>query len=91
MSVTLELKPEVEARANEQAAARGVPVESFLEAVIEDTLTEREGQPLDETATAEEWEAALDDFADSPAFSKAVSLVDDSRAEIYREREDSQL
>lgn len=43
------------------------------------------------TATTEEWEAALDDFADSPAFSKAVSLVDDSRAEIYREREDSQL
>jgi hypothetical protein len=47
---------------------------------------------LDELmATTEEWEAALDDFANSPAFSKAVSLVDDSRAEIYREREDSQL
>jgi hypothetical protein len=45
----------------------------------------------DLTATTEEWEAALDDFADSPAFSKAISLVDDSRAEIYREREDSQL
>jgi hypothetical protein len=45
----------------------------------------------DLTATMEEWEAALDDFADSPAFSKAVSLVDDSRESIYREREDSQL
>lgn len=90
MSVILELKPEVEARANEQAAARGVPVEAFLEAVIEDTLNDREGEPLNE-ATAEEWEAALDDFADSPAFSKAVSLVDDSRESIYREREDSQL
>jgi hypothetical protein len=45
----------------------------------------------DLTATTEEWEAALDDFADSPAFSKAVSLVDDSRESIYREREDSQL
>ena len=45
----------------------------------------------DLTATTEEWEAALDDFADSPAFSKAVSLVNDSRESIYREREDSQL
>ena len=31
MTVTLELKPEVEARVVEQAASRGVPVEDFLE------------------------------------------------------------
>jgi hypothetical protein len=45
----------------------------------------------DLTATTEEWEAALDEFADSPSFGKAVLLVDDSRESIYREREDSQL
>ncbi|HMF55837.1 MAG TPA: hypothetical protein VK619_05725 [Pyrinomonadaceae bacterium] len=37
MSVTLELKPEVEARAIEQAASRGV-VEDYLESVIEESL-----------------------------------------------------
>jgi len=89
MTVTLELKPEVEARVVEQAASRGVPVEDFLESVIEDSL--KDGGVEDSYRTPEEWEAALDEFADSPAFGKAVSFVDDSRAEIYREREDSQL
>lgn len=89
MTVTLELKPEVEARVVEQAASRGVPVEDFLESVIEDSLSG--GIGLNSYQTPEEWEAALDEFADSPAFGRAVSLADDSRESIYREREDSQL
>jgi hypothetical protein len=60
MTVTLELEPEVEARIIEQAAAHGVPVEEFLESVIEDNLGNGEEKPFYETATAEEWEAALD-------------------------------
>jgi hypothetical protein len=89
MAVTLELKPEVEARAVEQAASRGVPVEDFLESVIEDSLNGEADQISYQTS--QEWEAALDEFADSPAFGRAVSFVDDSRESIYREREDSQL
>jgi hypothetical protein len=89
MTVTLELKPEVEARAIEQAASRGVLVEDFLESVIEDSLSAGEGQISYQTP--EEWEAALDEFGDSPAFGNAVSFVDDSRESIYREREDNQL
>ena len=89
MTVTLELKPEVEARVVEQAASRGVPVEDFLESVIEESLNGGEG--LNSYRTSEEWEAALDEFADSPAFGRAASFVDDSRESIYREREDSQL
>jgi hypothetical protein len=92
MTVTLELKPEVEARVIEQAAAYGVPVEEFLQSVIEGSLSNGEEKPFYETATAEEWETALDDFANSPAFAKAAGrFVDDSRAEFYREREDAQL
>ncbi len=91
MSVTLELKPETEARAIEQATANGVPVEAFLESVIENSLNGREEKPFYETATAEEWEAALDEFGGSPAFNRAAPFVDDSRESIYREREDSQL
>jgi hypothetical protein len=82
MTVTLELKPEVEARVVEQAASRGLSVEDFLESVIEDTLKGREGQ--DSYQTPEEWEAALDEFADSPVFAKAANhFVDDSRESIY--------
>jgi hypothetical protein len=82
MTVTLELKPEVEARVVEQAASRGVPVEGFLEAVIEDSLNGGEGQ--DSYQTPEEWKAALDEFANSPAFAKAANrFVDDSREGIY--------
>ena len=34
MTVTLELKPEIEERALEQAATRGGPLETFLEPVM---------------------------------------------------------
>ena len=92
MTVTLELKPEVEARIIKRAAAHGVPVEEFLKSVIEDSLSDEEEKLFYETATAEEWETALDEFANSPAFAKAAGrFVDDSRESIYRDREDAQL
>ena len=80
MTVRLELKPEVEARVIKEAASRGVRVEDFLESVIEDSLNGGEGQIS--CRTLEEWEAALDELADSPAFGRAVSLVDESRENI---------
>jgi len=90
MTVTIELKPETEARAVEQAAAQGVAVEEFLERVIEKSLSGDDGRSFYETATVAEWESALDEFAESPAFEHAPPLIDDSREAIYREREDSQ-
>jgi hypothetical protein len=56
---------------------------------VESTLSGDE--PFYKTASDEQWEAALAAFADSPAFDKAVGFLDDSRENIYREREDSQL
>lgn len=82
MTFILELKPEVEARVVEQAASRGVPVEDFLESVIEDSLNSGEDQIS--YGTLEEWKAALDEFANSPAFTKATNhFVNDSREGIY--------
>ena len=43
MTVTIELKPEVEERAKAEAAARGLPVEDYLEAVIESQLANGAG------------------------------------------------
>ena len=77
MTVTLELKPEVEARAVEQAEAHGVPVKEFLESVIEENLSGEEGKSFAE-------------MADSHGHITAPP-ADDSRESIYREREDSQL
>jgi hypothetical protein len=91
MTVTLELKPEIEARIRAKAAARGLPVEKFLEAVIEIDVNRGNERPFHETATPEEWEAALDEFIQSSAFRNVSWPVDDSRDSIYREREDAQL
>jgi hypothetical protein len=90
MTVTLELKPEVEARVRAKAAERGLPIEKFIEAVIEIDATRGNEKPFHE-ATPEEWEAALDDFIQSAAFQNISWGVDDSRESIYREREDAQL
>jgi hypothetical protein len=89
MSVTLELKPEIEARAVEQAEAHGVPVATFLESVIEENLNGEEGKPFAETASLEEWMREFQAWADSHDYITAPP-ADDSRESIYREREDSQ-
>jgi hypothetical protein len=78
MAVTIELKPEIEARAVKQATTRGLPVENFLEFIIEESLNGEEGKFSYQTL--EEWEAALDEFANSPAFARAANrFVEDSR------------
>lgn len=90
MSVTLELKPETEARAVEQAAAQGVPVEAFLESVIEENLNGREEKSFAETASFEEWMREFEEWTASHNYITAPP-ADDSRESIYREREDSRL
>lgn len=90
MSVTLELKPEVEARAVKQAEAHGVPVEEFLESVIEENLNGEEGESFAETAALEEWMQEFQEWANSHDYITAPP-ADDRRESIYREREDSQL
>jgi hypothetical protein len=91
MTVTLDLKPEIEARLRAKAEERGLPLEKFLEAVIELDVGGENVKPFHETATPEEWEAALNSFIHSPAFKNISWTVDDSRESIYREREDAQL
>ena len=54
MSVMIELRPEVEARAKAEAKAHGVAVEEFLSSVIESALSSKQ-KPFYETASAEQW------------------------------------
>lgn len=88
MAVTLELEPVIEGRAKSIARSLGKTVESYLRDIIEEKLNdETDARPFYETATDEEWEAALDSLA---IYSdKIPETWDDSRESIYRE--DAQL
>ncbi|KAF3886689.1 MULTISPECIES: hypothetical protein [Nostocales] len=89
MVIKLELKPEVEARLIAKATAQGVSIETYLESLIEERLTEREGKIL----AGNDWHSILNELGKSSSLTKAQPLSDDaiSRESIYREREDSQL
>ena len=89
-NLKLELKPEAEAQLAERARVRGVSLEDYIRDVLEEHAANGEAK-LSETATPEEWEAALDEFIRSAAFQNISWEVDDSRESIYREREDAQL
>lgn len=41
MTVTLELEPEVEMTASEQAKERGLPLEEYVESVVKETVLKR--------------------------------------------------
>lgn len=86
MIVTLELKPETEARAVEQAKARGISVQDFLASVIEGKLNGGEGslatERSDDTMTPEERARAWEEWAASHDPHTPV-ILDDSREVIY--------
>ena len=91
MTVTLDLKPEVEEHIKAEAKARGLSVESYILKVLEAETTNGETN-FALTATPEEWKKAFLEWinAERPAH---PTLSDEaiSRESIYREREDSQL
>ncbi len=91
MTVTLELKPEVEERIVAEAKARGLSVETYILNVLEKEATNGKAS-FALTATPEEWEKAFLEWvhAERPAH---PPLSDEaiSRESIYREREDAQL
>lgn len=95
MTVTLELKPEIEARVAAQAAAQGLSVEDYIQSVVEslaaagsapDGLTFEMMTPAERAGAWDEWLGS-----DEGAAATAPAVLDDSRESIYREREDAQL
>ena len=90
MTVTLELKPEIESRLSARAKSLGLTVETFLVEVIEETINKKaDEKSFYETASDDEWIAELDSltlFSD-----KIPTTFDDSRESIYTERENMQI
>jgi hypothetical protein len=90
MTVTLELKPEVEERIIAEAKARGLSVEDFIQQELEANLRTAERA---EEVSSEERLRRWNEFLSSHDDIKAPPLSDEaiSRESIYREREDKQL
>ena len=90
MTVTLELKPEVEARLIVQAAAQNVSVEEYIQSLLE-SLALSTNELTYGTMSPEERAKAWDEWLDENESVTGPAFLDDSRESIYREREDSQL
>jgi predicted RNase H-like HicB family nuclease len=98
-NLTVEGTTEEEAIALAKAALKSqlatgklVTIEMTLEDGLNETVSPIEKSSF-ETATDDEWEAALMELANGSFFSKTLPLSDEaiSRESIYREREDKQL
>lgn len=90
MTVTLELKPEVEERIIAEAKARGLSVEDYIQQELEAKVRTAE-RP--KQMPYEEWLREFNEWVNSHDYIKAPPLSDEaiSRETIYREREDKQL
>ena len=91
-TIQLQLKPEIEDRVITQANKQGLSIESYIESLIEDSLKNQEGKSFSQATTEEDWETALMNLINSPAFAVASPLSDAaiSRDSIYT-REDEML
>jgi hypothetical protein len=90
MTVTLELKPEVEEQLEAQAKESGLSVKDYLEKRVEEMIGASELQPA---KTPEERVRLWNEWLSSHDYIEAPPLSDEalSRESIYREREDKQL
>ena len=81
MTVRLELKPEVEASLNDQAKAKGVPLDTYLQNVIEDLARTKTTTKPDQ----EEFRMALDRLAEMGKNLRSVPSSAFSRESIYQD------
>jgi hypothetical protein len=89
MTVTLELKPEVEERIAAAAKASGLSLDEFIKLKLE----EKYSTPDPNAIPYEEWLQKFNSWIESHKHIQGPPLSDEaiSRESIYREREDKQL
>jgi hypothetical protein len=91
MTVTLDLKPEIEEHIKAEANARGLSIEDYILNVLERDTANGEAN-FATMATFEEWKRVFLEWVRAPR-PEHPPLSDEalSRESIYREREDAQL
>jgi hypothetical protein len=82
MSITLDLRPDIEAFATARAEAQGVSLEAYLLTVIEQLVP-----PAPGTASLEEFESGLDELAQGGESLPVLSEWSVSRAGIYHDHD----
>ncbi len=82
MTITLELPPDLEANLSAQARDRGLSLDAYLKAVIEERAGVRQ-ETLQQLAP-EQWEKGLDDLFDSVAAPDGVKEEAFHRENWYR-------
>ena len=83
MTVRLELKPDVEANLAAQARARGVPLDVYLQSVIEHLARTDEARP----ASQQDLEATLDKLAEMGRDLPHLPPSAFTRESIYRDHD----
>jgi hypothetical protein len=83
MSVTLELKPDLEQRIAAAAAARGLTVEAYLTDLIEGA----DAVPRPDNGSIEEFEADMDLIAEGSKLRPILADDAFSRESIYADRD----
>ena len=83
MTVRLELKPDVEANLIAQACVRGVPLDAYLQNVIEDLARTKSASP----ASLEDLEATLDTLAEMGKDLPHLPSSAFSRESIYQDHD----
>ena len=83
MTVRLELKPDIEANLAAQARARGIPLDAYLQSVIEDLARTEGVRP----ASLQDLEATLDALAEMGRDLPHLPSSAFSRESIYRDHD----
>lgn len=81
MTVRLELRPDIEANLAAQARARGIPLDAYLQGVLEDLARAEGNRP----ASLQELEATLDALAEMGKGLPHLPSSAFSRESIYRD------
>ena len=84
MSITLELKPELEARAQARAEAQGLPVEEYLQAMLEQMLRPAP-LPTAVSVSLDEFDAIMDALSEGSENEPVPPVL--TRAEIYADHD----
>jgi len=92
MTLNLQLTPEVETLLINQAKAKGMSLEAYLELLIRKQTNSNDQGSFSKKRDEANWKNLLDQLGENPSLANTFPLSDEaiSREKIYQEREQKQ-